>query len=108
MKQQMILITVFALFSLSVFGEGDSTKRTMPDKGKREKISNGDSLKLNCLYCAAYKRTSLGYQIGVGEYSTDRFSINHMYSYQITSYLSLGYGASVDFYLEEDAILCHF
>lgn len=104
MKQQMILITVFALFFLSVFGQGDSTKRTLPEKGKQEKMNNGDSSKVNCLHCF-YKRTNWGYQRGVGKYNTDRFSINYMSIYQITSYLSLGYGASVDFYLEEDAIL---
>lgn len=105
MKKQIILLTVFALFSLVLFSQNISIKRNMYDKGKLEKIDNGDSLKGNDLQRAHKDILNLGYKMGLGKYNRNRFSVNSTSSYQIESYLSLGYGVAGRYYHDEEAIL---
>ncbi len=50
----------------------------------------------------------LGYQIGVGDYGTDRLKLDLINSYQINSYFSLGFGIGLRYYFEEDEALIPF
>ena len=108
MKKQFILLTVFALFSLSLFSQNISIKRNLYDKGKLEKINKEDSLKENDLQCATIDIFDVGYKKGMGEYNKNRFFLNAISSYQIKPYLSLGYGGAVRYYYDEEAIIMPF
>ena len=105
MKKQIILLTVFALFSLSLFSQNMSIKRNLYDKGKLEEIDKRDSLKENDLQCAPRDILDVGYKRGMGEYNKNRIFLNSISSYQIKPYLSLGYGGAVRYYYDEEAIL---
>ncbi len=61
-------------------------------------ISSGE-LDLKSIYRGVIE---LGYQIGVGDYGTDRLKLDLINSYQINSYFSLGFGIGLRYYFEEE------
>jgi len=67
-------------------------------------ISSGE-LDLKSIYRGIIE---LGYQIGVGDYGTNRLKLDLINSYQINSYFSLGFGIGLRYYFEEEALIPFF
>ncbi|MBG0859396.1 MAG: hypothetical protein IQL11_07810 [Bacteroidales bacterium] len=71
-----------------------------PVKVRTTKSGDGSGLK------PGYKGiVELGYQLGVGEYTLDRLKLNIINGYQISTYLSVGLGTGLRYYLNSNKVL---
>lgn len=100
------MLAVLVLFSLSLFSQNMSVKRNIHTKEKQEKTDNEDSSATESgLQCVSNDILDVGYQLGMGKYKKNRFSLNALPIYQVKPYLRLGYGGALRYYHDEEAIL---